>query len=314
METMLNGTLATVMTSWKNQHTQWVLRQMTQNFLNNLMTTWKTLTHPHLICMNQQIAIFKKHVSFCLLSRVPEAIFCCWHWCLARPASDRKHATARGKGKKKGKDFFAQRWKVSKPWNTLSLAKTTHLTCRVSSTDCQKKRPTETSTIRGGPHHAPRLRPDQCMLCRQVGHRASECLHKEKATSRSPGKRAFGTHALGCAVFGAMCYGATVDDTEEEQDANDIENFAAFSIESLEGFATPVGRAMKAVSGFTSVESLLSCHLQLSNHRMCITAMGLGCLHWLAHTARRGHVQSVSSYWRTVSFAWAVHTEERKWR
>ena len=178
----------------------------------------------------------------------------------------------------------------------------------------KKKRPTETSTIRGGPHHAPRLRPDQCMLCRQVGHRASECLHKEKATSRSPGKRAFGTHALGCAVFGAVCYGATVDDTEEEQDANDIENFIAFSIESLEGFATPVGGAMKAVSGFTSVESLLSCHLQLSNHRMCITAMGLGCLHWLAHTAGHGHVQSVSSYWHTVSFAWAVHTEERKWR
>ena len=231
------------MTSWKNQHTQWVLRQMTQNFLNNLMTTWKTLTHPHLICMNQQVAIFKKHVSFCLLSRVPEAISCCWHLCWAQPASDRKPAPARGKGKKKGKDFFAQRWKVSKPWNNWSLAKTTHLTCRVSSTDCQKKRPTETSTIRGGPHHAPRLRPDQCMLCRQVGHRASECLHKEKATSRSPGKRAFGTHALGCAVFGAMCYGATVDDTEEEQDANDIENFIAFSIESLEGFATPVGGA-----------------------------------------------------------------------
>ena len=26
-------TLVTVMTSWKNQHTQWVLRQMTQNLL-----------------------------------------------------------------------------------------------------------------------------------------------------------------------------------------------------------------------------------------------------------------------------------------
>ena len=117
--------------------------------------------------------------------------------------------------------------------------------------------------------------------------------------------------AVPCSV---PCYGATVDDTEEDQDANDIENFAAFSIESLEGFATPVGGAMKAVSGFTSVESLLSCHLQLSNHRMCITAMGLGCLHWLAHTAGHGHVQSVSSYWHTVSFAWAVHTEERKWR
>ena len=36
-----------------------------------------------------------------------------------------------------------------------------------------KKRPTEVGATRGGPHHAPRLRPDQCMLCRQVGHLAS---------------------------------------------------------------------------------------------------------------------------------------------
>ena len=36
MKTMLSGTLSTVMTSCKNQHTQWwVLRQMTQNFLNS---------------------------------------------------------------------------------------------------------------------------------------------------------------------------------------------------------------------------------------------------------------------------------------
>ena len=31
-----------------------------------------------------------------------------------------------------------------------------------------KKRPAETGTTRGGPHHARRRRPGQCMLCRQV--------------------------------------------------------------------------------------------------------------------------------------------------
>ena len=115
-----------------------------------------------------------------------------------------------------------------------------------------KKRPTETGTTRIGPHHAPRFRPDQCMLCRQVGHRASECLNKGKATSFSPGKCAFGTYALDCAVFDAMCYGATVKETEEDQDENDIEDFVAFSIKSLEGFATLDGGATKTVSGFMS--------------------------------------------------------------
>ena len=43
-----------------------------------------------------------------------------------------------------------------------------------------KKRPTEAGATRGGPHHAPHLRLDQCMLCRQVGHRAPECPSKGK--------------------------------------------------------------------------------------------------------------------------------------
>ena len=100
-----------------------------------------------------------------------------------------------------------------------------------------KKRPTEAGATRGGPHHAPRLRPDQCMLCRQVGHRASACPNNGKATAFSPGKRAFGTHAPGCAVFDAPCYGATVEQTEQDQDENDIQDFVAFSIKSVEGFA-----------------------------------------------------------------------------
>ena len=117
-----------------------------------------------------------------------------------------------------------------------------------------KKRPTEVGATRCGPHHAPRHRPGQCMLCRQVGHRASECPNKGKATAFSPGKRAFGTYALGCAVFDAPCYGATVEETEQDQDENDIEDFVAFSIKSLEGFAILDGGATKTVSGFMSIQ------------------------------------------------------------
>ena len=71
-----------------------------------------------------------------------------------------------------------------------------------------KKCPTETGTTRGGPHHAPRLRSDQCMLCRQVGHRASERPNRGTATSSSPDKRAPVAYALVGAVIDAMCYGA----------------------------------------------------------------------------------------------------------
>ena len=69
------------------------------------------------------------------------------------------------------------------------------------TSDDVQGRPTEVGATRGGSHHAPRLRSDQCMLCRQVEHRASECPSKGKATAFSPDRRAFGTYALGCAVF-----------------------------------------------------------------------------------------------------------------
>ena len=97
--TMLSGTLVTVMTSWMKQHTQLVLPQMTQNFLNSLMGIWKTLMRPHLKCMHQQVAVFKKHVSFCLVLREPEV---------------------------EREIISAERWRVSKPsWYTWHLAKTT---------------------------------------------------------------------------------------------------------------------------------------------------------------------------------------------
>ena len=99
------------------------------------------------------------------------------------------------------------------------------------------------------------------MLRRQVGHRASECPNKGKATAFSHEKRAFGTCALCCALFDSPCYGTIVEKIEQDQDEEDIEDFVAFSIESLEGFAILDGRATKTVSGFTSVERVNTvCH------------------------------------------------------
>ena len=55
-------------------------------------------------------------------------------------------------------------------------------------------------------------------------------------------------------MFDAPCHGATVEVTEQDQDENDIEDFVAFSIKSLEEFAILDGRATKPVSGFVHIE------------------------------------------------------------
>ena len=41
------------------------------------------------------------------------------------------------------------------------------------------------------------------------------------------------------------CYGATLEETEQDQDENDIEDFVAFSNKSLEEFAILDGGATK---------------------------------------------------------------------
>ena len=93
---------------------------------------------------------------------------------LAQPSTDRKPVKSRGKGmkgKRKGKSSSHKGGKptdLGTPGILLKLQNS-----RVESRPpMSKKRPTEVRETRGGPHHAPRLRPDQCMLCRQVGHRA----------------------------------------------------------------------------------------------------------------------------------------------
>ena len=110
-------------------------------------------------------------------------------------------------------------------------------------TQSSKKRPTEVGATRGGPHHAPRLRPDQCMLCRQVGHRASECPNKGKPTSFSPENAHLVPMlwVVQCSIPIVMVQ--TVEEIEQDQDEEDIEDFVAFSIKSLEGFAILDGGA-----------------------------------------------------------------------
>ena len=53
------------------------------------------------------------------------------------------------------------------------------------------------------------------------------------------------------------CYGATVEEIEQDQDEEDIEDFVVFSIKSLEGFAILDGRATKTVAGFMSLQPIV---------------------------------------------------------
>ena len=131
----LTGTLVTVMMSWMKPQTQLVLRQMTQNFLNSVMAIWKTLMRLHLNCMHRQVAVFKKHVSFWLVSRVPEAIFLflvlvlmtAW---LSHPLIENLQVSLqRQEGKEERKILFSEMWKTDKLGYTWHFAKTIDLTC-----------------------------------------------------------------------------------------------------------------------------------------------------------------------------------------
>ena len=153
---------------------------------------------------------------------------------LAQPSADRKPATSRGKGKKGKRKGNSVSQKGGKPTSlgTLGIWSKPQNSRVESRPPMSKERPTDAGATRGGPHHALRLRLDQCMLCRQVGHRASECPNKGKPTAFLPGKRAFGTRALGCAVFDSPCYVATVEEIEQDQDEEDIVDCCVFNQES----------------------------------------------------------------------------------
>ena len=182
---------------------------------------------------------------------------------LAQPSTDRELAKSRGKAKK------GQEKGTTPPYKVASLQTLVHLE------SCQKHRPHAQNLV----HQCPRsVRRKQAQLV--VRHITllgfvliSACcvaklsiVHQNVSTKGNQfhGERAFGTYARGCAVFDAMCYGAdsfaTVEGAEEDQELKDIEDFVAFSIKSLEGFAILDGRATKTVSGFTSVQPVVDQH------------------------------------------------------
>ena len=167
---------------------------------------------------------------------------------MPQPSTDRKLVKSRGKGKKGKRKGKSSSQKVGKP---TSLGTPSILT-KTQNSRVESRPPlsNEVGATRGGPHHALRLRPDQCMLCRQVGHRVSECPNKGKPTAFS----LIWYLCSGCAVFDSQCYGATVEEIEQDQVEEDIQDFVAFSIKSVEGFAILDGGATKTVSGFMSVQ------------------------------------------------------------
>ena len=172
---------------------------------------------PHLVCMLQQVAVFMKHVSSCLvLIRVPEVIFLlsalvlltAW---LSHPLIASLQSLVAKARRARGKENPLLR-KVEKPTSlgTLGILPKAQSLRVESRPPMSKKRPTEVGATRGGPHTL--LVFVLSMLCRQVGH--CECPNKGKPTAFSPGKRAFGTYALGFAEFAVPCYGAIVEEID----------------------------------------------------------------------------------------------------
>ena len=225
MMTMLSGTLVTVMTSWMKQRARLVLPQMTQNFLNSLMAIWKTLMCPHLKCMHQQVAVFKKHVSFCLVLRVPEvtflllalALLTAW---LSHPLiASLQSLVVSQEGQEEREIISAERWRVSKPsWYTWHLAKTTDLTFRVSSSDVQ-----EASDRNWRNWWWTTSRSSSSSSSVHVVSTSQRSVHQNVPTQD---KRLHFHLANGhwvpmlwvvqCSML--LCYGATVEETEQDQE------------------------------------------------------------------------------------------------
>ena len=119
----------------------WVVWYCIHSWYSSWTVWWqsgKTQMRPHLKCMLRQVAVFKKHW---LVSRVPEAIFLLLVLVLLMA------------------------W-LSHP--LIELRKVENRQAWVHLAFCQNHRthvssPTDAGATRGGPHHAPRLRPDQCM-------------------------------------------------------------------------------------------------------------------------------------------------------
>ena len=133
---------------------------------------------------------------------------------------------------------------------------------------------------RGGRHHAGRggkpssLSPDQCLLCRQFGHRAADCPNSSSQSTSSGAKRAFGS------FVGMMraepTESATTKEGEEEKTDREAEEEAydewhaetsqledteealvCFDMATLEGLGLIDGGATRTVGSVEEVQKLV---------------------------------------------------------
>ena len=123
---------------------------------------------PHLKCMHEQVAVYKKHVSFWLVFKSARGYFPVVGIGafdgLAQPypliaslqSLVAKARRARGKG-----NPLLQKGGKRQTWVHLASCQKPQTSRSESRPPMSKKRPTEVGATRGGPHHAPRLRPDQ---------------------------------------------------------------------------------------------------------------------------------------------------------
>ena len=200
---------------------------------------------PHFKCMHQQLAVFKKHVR--VLSRVKSArgyfpvVGIGAFDGLAQPSTDRNPAKSRGKSKKGKRKGKSSSQKGGKPTNLGTPG------------ILQNHRPHVPSLVVRCPRSV-RLRLAQLVvdhITLLVFVLTSACCQTDCFVTW---KTCIWYLCSGLCSVRAPCYGATVEETEQDQDENDIKDFVTFSIKSLEGFAILDGGATKTVSGFISIQ------------------------------------------------------------
>ena len=121
------------------------------------------------------------------------------------------------------------------------------------------KKPTETGTARGGPHHAPRL--PSCSAKFGIVHQNVPTKEKRLTCHLT---NVHLVHVLWVVLYSTPCetvLTTSQEIVEEPEDLvafsiKDLEDVVAVSIESLEGFRILDGGATKTVSGSTSVQPM----------------------------------------------------------
>ena len=185
----LIGSLVIVMMSW----------QMTRELLNSLMAIWKMRSS--------------------MLRQERQRLFsCCWYWCfwgLAQPSEDRKLVKSRGERQEEQKERKVSLRKVEMRQIWVHLASCqNHRSC-ASSLALRCPRSVQVRFVQLEVDHITLLVPvltHQCMLCRQVGHRASKCPNKGNRLLYHLEYVPLLPRVPGCAVFESQWHGANVEE------------------------------------------------------------------------------------------------------